>query len=89
MNDKPPILVRLENQLKAKGQDPRMAVKLLQKSGNLDKDGKPTAKGVARGNMTPEERAKDRASRYYGGGKKPEDFHYDPATNRATLKKRG
>ena len=89
VDGKSKLQIRLENQLRAKGQDPRMAAALLKKSGNLDKDGNPTAKGLARGNMTPEDRAKDRAAKYYGNGRKPDDFTYNPATNRATIKKRG
>lgn len=62
----PKILDRLVSQLKAKGKDQSsafaIATKALQKSGNL-KPGtqEATAKGVKRGNMTPEARAKDRA----------------------------
>jgi hypothetical protein len=64
----PKILERLVSQLQAKGK-PRdaaypIAVSALQKSGNLKPgSSKPTAKGVVRGNMTPEARAKDRAKK--------------------------
>ena len=62
----PKILDRLVNQLESKGHDKSssfaIATKALQKSGNLKPGSQePTAKGVKRGNMTPEARAKDRA----------------------------
>jgi hypothetical protein len=64
----PKILERLVGQLEAKGHNKAssfaIATHALQKSGNL-KPGtqKPTAKGVKRGAMTPEERAKDRQAK--------------------------
>jgi hypothetical protein len=64
----PKILERLVGQLQAKGKNKSsafaIATSALQKSGNL-KPGtqQPTAKGVKRGNMTPEARAKDRKKR--------------------------
>lgn len=80
----PKILERLVSQLKAKGHDKSsafaIATKALQRSGNL-KPGtqEPTAKGVKRGNMSPGERAKDRAVKYSGG--KPSDYSYNKKTN--------
>ncbi len=85
----PKILERLVRQLKAKGKSDSaahaIAVSALQKSGNL-KPGTQTAtaKGTRRGNMTPGERAKDRASKK--SGKKTRDYKYNSKTNRATLK---
>lgn len=83
------ILARLVRQLQAKGKSKQaaeaIAVSALQKSGNLKKGStKPTAKGVKRGNMTPAERAKDRASKR--SGKKTTAYKYNSKTNRATLK---
>jgi hypothetical protein len=82
------ILDRLVRQLQAKGmpKDKAFAVatKSLQKAGNIKKGStEPTAKGKKRGNMTPGQRAKDRASKR--SGRPPSDFKYDVATNRATL----
>ncbi len=85
----PKILERLVSQLKAKGKSDAaahaIAVSALQKSGNL-KPGTQTAtaKGTRRGNMTPGERAKDRASKKSGKGKSA--YKYNKQTNRATLK---
>ena len=64
----PKILDRLVNQLEAKGKPKgqafAIATSALQKSGNL-KPGtqKPTAKGVVRGDMTPEAREKSREAK--------------------------
>ena len=53
--------------------------------GNLKKGTtKPTSKGVARGKMTPGERAKDRASKASGNPKSA--YKYNSKTNRATKK---
>jgi len=85
----PKILERLVSQLKAKGKSDSaahaIAVSALQKSGNL-KPGTQTAtaKGTRRGNMTPGERAKDRASKKSGKSKRA--YKYNKQTNRATLK---
>lgn len=87
----PKILDRLVGQLKAKGKDDAaahaIAVSVLQKSGNL-KSGStnPTAKGVKRGDMTPAERAKDRAAKYSGG--KPSDYTYKPRSNSTVKRKK-
>ena len=86
----PAILERLVSQLQAKGKSKSSAFAIataaLQKSGNLKKGSqKATAKGKRRGAMTPDARAKDRAS------KKPKhktsDYTYNSKTNRATVKK--
>ena len=62
-----------------------IATSKLQKSGNLKKGTtKPTAKGLARGKMTPGQRAKDRASKASGNSKS--SYKYNKKTNRATLK---
>jgi hypothetical protein len=85
----PKILTRLERQLAAKGKDPAaaaaIATKALQKAGDL-KPGtqEATAKGKARGEMTPGARAKDRASKI--SGHDTGEYNYDAKTNRATLK---
>lgn len=68
---------------KAKG----LAIHLLQKSGNLKKgSSQATTKGIKRGNMTPAERAKDRASKYSKGRHKASHYKYDPKTNLAKLR---
>jgi hypothetical protein len=67
----------------SEGQARATAISALQKSGNLKKGStEPTLKGIKRGNMTPAERAKDRAAKYGGGH--PSEYHYNPKTNRAT-----
>lgn len=85
----PAILDRLVRQLHAKGYKGeaamRIAVSSLQKSGNLKKGStEATAKGKARGMMTPGERARDRASKR--SGHHPLDYIYNSHTNRATLR---
>lgn len=85
----PKILDRLVGQLQAKGKSKSaayaIATSALQKSGNLKKGStEPTAKGIERGNMTPAQRAKDRASK--ASGKSVSSFKYDKNTNRATQK---
>ena len=54
---------------------------ILIKKGHLNKDGTPTIEGSIRGNMTPEERAIDRAVKQNGG--LPQYYKYDAETNRA------
>ena len=54
---------------------------LLIRRGHLNKDGTPTTEGIIRGNMTPEERAIDRAVKQNGG--LPQYYKYDAETNRA------
>ena len=87
----PAILTRLISQLVAKGKSKKaaraIAVKALQKSGNLKRGStKVTAKGKRRGAMTPGQRAIDRASKRSGRPKA--DYKYTASTNRATLKKK-
>ena len=60
------------------------AVKVLTKSGNLDKNQNITAKGIKRQSLGASGRAKDRASKE--AGRSSSDYKYNPATNRATLK---
>lgn len=85
----PKILDRLKFQLKEQGHDEEaahaIAVAALQKSGNL-KPGteEATPKGERRGNMSPGQRAIDRAAKI---SKHPRHhFVYNPRTNRATLR---
>lgn len=61
-----------------------MAVGILKKRGDMTEDGKLTAKGKARNNMTAKQRAIDRESKRTG--KPASSFEYSPRTNRATLK---
>lgn len=62
-----------------------VATRKLQQSGNLNQNGQPTYQGVQRGNMTPEERAIDRAVKEHGGNRW--DYVYNYQTNRATKRK--
>lgn len=85
----PKILERLVSQLQAKGIKKSsayaIATKSLQKAGDLKPGSqKPTSKGSKRGNMTPADRAKDRAAKK--SGRKKSEFKYNAKTNRATLK---
>lgn len=84
----PPILERLVSQLKAKGYNDRgayaIATASLQRAGDLDEHGNATPKGAQRGQMTPAARAKDRAAKR--SGRSTQDYSYNAATNRATLK---
>lgn len=79
------IVKRLVNQLTANGMSKdkayAVAVSKMKKAGNIDKNGKDTAKGKARGEMTPAQRAKDRAAKTSGG--KPSDYKYNPHNNSA------
>jgi hypothetical protein len=82
----PKILDRLVSQLTRNGMSKdkayAVAVKRLQESGNLKKGStEPTKKGIERGNMTPAERAKDRAAKAKGG--KPSDYKYNKHNNTA------
>lgn len=82
----PKILDRLVRQLKANGKSDKaaraIAVSSLQKSGNLKKGTTTaTAKGKKRGNMTPAERAKDRAAKRSGG--KASNYKYNKKNNTA------
>ncbi len=81
------IQARLIRQLVAQGKPIsdayRISTSALQRSGNLKPNStEPTAKGEARGNMTPALRAKLRAVKYAGKGT-ASDYVYDRATNRA------
>ena len=85
----PKILERLVSQLKAKGHSEQAAYAIatssLQKSGNLKKGStEATSKGKRRGEMSAEERAKDRAVKYSGG--KSSDYSYSKKTNRTRRK---
>lgn len=86
---KPKILKRLIKQLEDKGMSENRAVPIavatLQRAGDLKKGTmNATSKGISRGNMTPAERAKNRASK--NSGHKISEFKYNSKTNRATLK---
>lgn len=88
----PKILDRLVQQLKDKGYGDNaaraIATSSLQKSGNLKKGStEPTAKGLVRGDMTPGERATDRAMSYSKKKRKESDYVYNEETNRSTLRK--
>lgn len=85
-----PILKRLVEQLRAKGMSAGMAnavaIKQLQKSGNLKKGStEMTEKGRKRSEMGAAGRAKDRAAQK--SGHSASEYKYNPRTNRATLKK--
>ena len=72
------LLNRLASQIGSK----EAAIKVLQKRGHMDSSGKLTPAGMARNNMTAEQRAVDRASK--ASGKPKALFKYNPKTNRAT-----
>ena len=86
----PAILERLVSQLQAKGYSKSSAFAIathaLQKTGDL-KPGtqQATSKGDARGKMTPEQRANDRASKYSKGKHKSSEYSYNPSSNRSKL----
>jgi hypothetical protein len=81
----PKIVERLVSQLVGNGMSKdkayAVAVSQMKKAGNLDSSGKETAKGKKRGNMTPAQRAKDRAAKERGG--KPSDYKYNRYNNSA------
>ena len=82
----PAILDRLVKQLIDNGMSKdkawAVATKQMQKAGNLKKGTQiATAQGIKRGNMTPAERAKDRAARNKGGS--PSDYRYNKHNNSA------
>jgi lambda family phage portal protein len=89
--DVPPIKNRLIAQLVEKNYGVEQATKIAHRAsvnaGNINEDGTPTAKGIERGNMSPAERAIDRAIRYAKKKRKAEQYQYDPLTNRATIRK--
>jgi hypothetical protein len=71
---------QLLERLTAQVGDRKLAVEILQKRGHLKADGKTyTEEGMKRNDMTAEERAKDRASKYTG--RSAENFKYNPITN--------
>ena len=86
----PQILDRLVSQLTSKGMKKdkayATAIKVLTRSGNLDENQNLTRKGKKRQAMGAHGRAKDRAARR--AGRKPGEYNYTPATNRATLRKK-
>lgn len=71
-----PLLERLTDQL---GGNEEMAKSLLIQRGHMREDGTLTEAGNIRSNMTAEDRAYDRLER---SGKNPDDYCYDPETNR-------
>jgi len=81
------LLDRLTGQLKTQGyQYPRStAISFLRKQGSMEQDSlELTDQGLKRQIMSPEERAIDRAASK--SGRDPEDYEYNPETNRATLR---
>lgn len=84
----PRILERLVNQLKGKVENPYAAATAqLEKHGILKPGTEElTAYGRKRDAMTPEQRAKDRASKYTGRKHAPGEYSYNAATNRTKLK---
>ena len=80
------LLDRLTNQLKSQGYPtPRKsAIDFLRTQGSMEKDSlNLTEYGRKREKMTRAERAIDRACK--SSGRDPEDYEYNPETNRATL----
>lgn len=75
------LLKRLAAQTGSK----EMAVALLKKRGHMDGNGRLTAEGKRRDEMTAAERAKDRAAR--DSGRKPSDYTYNKRKNTARLKR--
>lgn len=63
-----------------------MAHALLVKADIITPKGDLTAKGKKRNEMTPGQRAKDRAVKASGGKHKASDYVYSPATNSVKLK---
>jgi|APGre2960657404_1045060.scaffolds.fasta_scaffold97538_3 hypothetical protein len=87
--EKPEILKRLTRQLRGKGdkEPSKNALIYLRKFGIIEQDSlKLTEKGKKRNEMSPGERAKDRASKYGGRKNDPSDYVYDAKTNQATLR---
>ena len=79
------IVARLVEQLMAKGMSraaaQSIAMTQMRKHGNINASGELTAKGKERSNMTPAERAKDRAAKESGGT--TSDYKYNPYNNTA------
>ena len=81
------LLDRLTGQLKTQGypQPRTSAISFLRKQGLMDTSSlELTEKGLKRQLMSPEQRSIDRASRI--SGRDPDDYEYNPETNRATLR---
>ena len=77
---------QLVDRLTAQIGDRDVAIKLLQKRGQMAADGKTlTSAGKARDAMTAEERAKDRASKRTGVP--VSQLGYNPRTNEATRRR--
>jgi hypothetical protein len=89
MASRVPLVMRLKDQLVATGHEPddaeEMALKLLEARGHIDGDGRLTVEGQRRQDMGAAGRAKDRAARQ--AGRSPSSYAYDPATNRARLRR--
>ena len=83
----PKILTRLTNQLKSRGvkNAKSVAETKLKDFGILNTKGDLTSKGKTRNEMSPGERAKDRAAKY-SKTHSPKDYNYNKKTNRARLK---
>ena len=80
------MVKRLASRLISNGMDEgkayATATKKMQAAGNVEKGkAKATPKGEKRGEMTPAERAKDRAAKKDGG--KPSDYKYNKNNNSA------
>ena len=91
MAEKPTILKRLTQQIKENSpgvKDPEAAaIAALRKQGSMEKDSMAlTNYGKTRNEMSPGERAIDRAVKR--SGRKASEYTYDPKTNAATLKKK-
>jgi hypothetical protein len=89
MAEKPTILKRLTQQIKENSpgvKDPEAAaIAALRRYGSMEKDSiKLTEGGKIRNEMSPGDRAKDRASKR--SGHPTSAYNYDPKTNAATLK---
>ncbi len=77
---------QLLKRLSAQVGSEKLAKELLIKRGHMTEGGELTAKGRERNRMTAEERAIDRASKK--SGYSDSKYTYNPATNRATLRKK-
>lgn len=77
---------QLLERLTAQVGDEALAREILVKRGHMTAAGHLTAEGHRRSMMTAEERAVDRAVKR--SGKPHSDYTYNPATNRATLRKK-
>ena len=76
------LIDRLASQVGSKS----LAIEILKKRGHLEEDGKTlTPLGAERNSMTAEERAIDRRAR--SSGETPDKYSYNPATNKAVIKK--